>query len=199
MRFLYTLRHNRRSEILSYIRRAGPNGDFIARKISAHAMNIFMIKNFEWSYFTQFFYIGTITTVTIFLNLKKSVLPKITDPAHKTQCVHRVNIFQAQIRHVYLIKFTQTDWLLSNFWIGMNETNLTQHARSTDVNGCYENFEKKRGNLLRTTSFYSSSCCVKILFNIIMVYVIAALITEALKYELENWWGVTLTFQYINN
>ena len=32
-----------------------------------------------------------------------------------------------------------------------------------------------------------------------MVYVIAALITEALKYELENWRGVTLTFQYINN
>ena len=51
--------------------------------------------------------------------------------------------------------------------------------------GFDENFEK-RGNLLRTTSFYSSSCCVKILFNIIMVYVIAALITEALKYELEN-------------
>ena len=56
--------------MLSYIRRAGPNGDFISREISAHAMNIFMIKNFEWPYFTQYFTLGTITTVTIFLNLK---------------------------------------------------------------------------------------------------------------------------------
>ena len=42
--------------------------------------------------------------------------------------------FWAQIGRVYLIKFTQTDWLLSNFWIDMNETNLTQHGRSTNVN-----------------------------------------------------------------
>ena len=28
---------------------------------------------------------------TIFPNLKKSVLPKITDPARETQCVHRVD------------------------------------------------------------------------------------------------------------
>ena len=40
----------------------------------------------------------------------------------------------AQIKHVYLIKFTQVVWLLTNWWIGMNETNLTQHGRSTDVN-----------------------------------------------------------------
>ena len=75
----------------------------------------------------------------------------------------------------------------------MNETNLTQHGRSTDVNaseifsseGYEENF-KKRGNFLRTTSFYGNSCCVRILINIIMVSVRAALVTKALKYELEN-------------
>ena len=45
--------------------------------------------------------------------------------------------------------------MLSNFLIGMNETNLTQRARSTDVNASHifsskgydENFEKW-GNLL---------------------------------------------------
>ena len=75
----------------------------------------------------------------------------------------------------------------------MNETNLTQHGRSTDVNaseiffskGYEENFQK-RGNLLRTTSFYGNSCCVRILINIIMVSVRAALVTKALKCELEN-------------
>ena len=75
----------------------------------------------------------------------------------------------------------------------MNETNLTQHGRSTDVNaseiffseGYEENFQK-RGNLSRTMSFYRNSCCVRILINIIMVSVRAALVTKALKYELEN-------------
>ena len=41
---------------------------------------------------------------------------------------------RAQIGHVYLMKFTQAVWLLSSWWKGMNETNLTQHCRSTDVN-----------------------------------------------------------------
>ena len=75
----------------------------------------------------------------------------------------------------------------------MNETNLTQHGRSTDVNaseiffskGYEENF-KKRGNFLRTTSFYGNLCCVRILINIIMVSVRAALVTKVLKHELEN-------------
>ena len=40
----------------------------------------------------------------------------------------------AQIKHVYLIKFTQVVWFLTKWRIGMNETNLTQHGRSTDVN-----------------------------------------------------------------
>ena len=66
----------------------------------------------------------------------------------------------AQIKHVYLIKFTQVVWLLTNWWIGMNETNLTQHGRSTDVNASHvlylrdkKKTLKKRGNFLRTTSF----------------------------------------------
>ena len=75
----------------------------------------------------------------------------------------------------------------------MNETNLTQHERSTNVNaseiffseGYEENF-KKRGNFLRTTSFYGNSCCVRILINIIMVSIKAVLVTKALKYESEN-------------
>ena len=46
----------------------------------------------------------------------------------------------------------------------MNETNLTQHGRSTDVNA---------SDILYPIS-------------IIMVYVTAALIIKALKYELEN-------------
>ena len=75
----------------------------------------------------------------------------------------------------------------------MNETNLTQHDRSTDVNASdilYSRDTKKnldkRWNLLKTTSFYGNSCCVRILINIIMVYVTAALIIKAMKYELEN-------------
>ena len=73
----------------------------------------------------------------------------------------------------------------------MNKTNLTQHGRSTDVHASDvfyptdKHFEK-RGNLLRTTSFYGNSCCVRILINIIMVSVRAALIIKALEYELEN-------------
>ena len=75
----------------------------------------------------------------------------------------------------------------------MNETNLTQRVKSTDISalkiffskGYEENFEKKR-NLFRTTSFYNDLCFVRILTNIVMVYVRAAMIIEALKYELEN-------------
>ena len=70
----------------------------------------------------------------------------------------------------------------------MNETNLTQHGRSTDVNasdvlyprGKKETL-KERGNLLRTMSFLFR--CVRILINIIMVCVRAGLIIEALEYE----------------
>ena len=70
----------------------------------------------------------------------------------------------------------------------MNETNLTQHGRSTDVNAS-EIFSprdtkktfKKRGNLSRTMSFYRNSCCVRILINIIMVSVRAALVTKSVE------------------
>ena len=75
----------------------------------------------------------------------------------------------------------------------MNETNLTQHGRSTDVNASdvlylrdKKKILKKRGNLLRTTSFIGNLCRVRILINIIMVSVRAALIIKALEYELEN-------------
>ena len=42
---------------------------------------------------------------------------------------------------------------------------------------------KKRGNLLRTTSFNGNSCRVRILIKIIMVCVRAPLIIKALEYE----------------
>ena len=65
----------------------------------------------------------------------------------------------------------------------MNETNLTQHGRSTDVDASHvlylrdkKKTLKKRGKLLRTTSFNGNSCCV-------MVCVRAALIIKALEYE----------------
>ena len=78
-------------------------------------------------------------------------------------------------------------WFLTNWWIGMNKTNLTQHGRSTDVDVLYlrdkKKTLKKRGNLLRTTSFNGNPCCVRILINIIMVCVRAALIIKALEYE----------------
>ena len=97
----------------------------------------------------------------------------------------------AQIKHVFFIEFTQAVWLLTNWWLGMNETNLTQHGRSTDVNASdvlylrdKKKTLKKRGNLLRTTSsFYGNSCRVRMLINIIMVCVRAALIIKALVYE----------------
>ena len=64
----------------------------------------------------------------------------------------------------------------------MNKTNLTQHGRSTDVYASdvlypkdKKNILKKRGNLLRTASFFGNSCCVRILINIIMVSLRAAL------------------------
>ena len=72
----------------------------------------------------------------------------------------------------------------------MNETNLTQHGRSTDGNTSNvlyprdkKKIKKKRGNLIRTTSFYGNSCLVRILINIIMVCVRAALIKKALEYK----------------
>ena len=72
----------------------------------------------------------------------------------------------------------------------MNETNLTQHGRSTDVNVSNvlylkdkKKILKKRGNLLRTRSFIGNSCRVRILINIIVVCVRAALIIKALEYE----------------
>ena len=73
----------------------------------------------------------------------------------------------------------------------MNETNLTQHGRSTDVNASDVLYvrdkkkikKKKKGNLIKTTSFYGNSCRVRILINTIMVSVRAALIKKALKYE----------------
>ena len=75
----------------------------------------------------------------------------------------------------------------------MNDSNLIQHGRSTDVNASdilYPRDTKKnldkRWSLLKTTSFYGNSCCVRILINIIMVDVRAALIIKALKYEPEN-------------
>ena len=72
----------------------------------------------------------------------------------------------------------------------MNETNLTQHGRSTEVNASdvlylrdKKKILKKRGILLRRTSFYGNSCRARILINIIMVCVRAALIIKALEYE----------------
>ena len=72
----------------------------------------------------------------------------------------------------------------------MNETNLSQHGKSTDVNASHvlylrdkKKTLKKRGNLIKTTSFYGNSCRVRILINIIMVSVRAALINKALEYE----------------
>ena len=44
---------------------------------------------------------------------------------------------------------------------------------------------KKRGNLLRTTSFNGNSCRVRILIKIIMVCVRAALIIKPLEYEFQ--------------
>ena len=51
----------------------------------------------------------------------------------------------------------------------MNETNLTQQGRSTDVNVSdvlylkdKKKTLKKRGKLLRTTSFNDNSCCVMV-------------------------------------
>ena len=72
----------------------------------------------------------------------------------------------------------------------MNETNLTQHGRSTYVNATdvlyvrdKKKILKKRENLIKTTSFYGNSCRVRILINTIMVSVRAALIKKALEYE----------------
>ena len=72
----------------------------------------------------------------------------------------------------------------------MNETNLTQHGRSTDVNASdvlylrdKKKTLKKRGKLLRTTSFNGNSCRVRILIKIIIVCVRAPLIIKALEYE----------------
>ena len=99
----------------------------------------------------------------------------VQDNWPRAKNVHDINIYKL---------------LLTNWWIGMNETNLTQHGRSTDVNASdvlylrdKKKTLKKRGNLLRTTSFNGNSCRVRILIKIIMVCVRAALIIKALEYE----------------
>ena len=103
-----------------------------------------------------------------------------------------------------MIKFTQAVWLLTNWWIDINETILTQHGRSTDVNASdvlYLRDKKKilknRGKLLRTTSFYGNSCRVRILIKIIMVCVRAALIIKALEYEFKWKYDILKHFQNI--
>ena len=72
----------------------------------------------------------------------------------------------------------------------MSETNLTQRSTSTYVlcvrNFFSEEYEEnfqKRGDLLRTTSYYSNSNCVRKLINIIMASVRTAPATKALKCE----------------
>ena len=67
------------------------------------------------------------------------------------------------------------------------------------IQGVYKEKFETRWSLLKTTSLYDNSCCVRILINIIMVYVRAALIIKALEYELENRLEVALTHQHINN
>ena len=114
----------------------------------------------------------------------------------------------AQIKHVCLIKFTQAVWVLTNWWIGMNETNLSQHGKSTDVNASHvlylrdkKKTLKKRGNLIKTTSFYGNSCRVRILINIIMVSVRAALINKALEYEfkMKTWFFKTFFKHFLKH
>ena len=92
-----------------------------------------------------------------------------------------------------MIKFSQAVLLLINWWIGRNETNLTQHGRSTDLDAWdvvylrdKKKTFKKRGNLLRTTSFYGNSCRERRLIKIIIVCVRAPLIIKALEYEFLN-------------
>ena len=105
-----------------------------------------MLWTFSWKQF-QFpmalfhplFTLGTLKTATIFLDLK-TCFAEDNWPRAKKSSVYMISTFTnfswrlwAQIKHVYLIEFTQAVWLLTNWWIGMNETNLTQHGRSTDV------------------------------------------------------------------
>ena len=74
--------------------------------------------------------------------------------------------------------------------VGMSETNLTQRSTSTDVYASEifsprntKKIFKKKGDLLRTTSYYSNSNCVRKLINIIMASVRTAPATKALKCE----------------
>ena len=107
--------------------------------------------------FHPLFTLGTLTTATIFLDLKTCFAeddwPRAKNPLTFINFSLRL---WAQIKHVFLIEFTQAVWLLTNWWLGMNETNLTQHGRSTDVNASHvlylrdkKKTLKKRGNLLR--------------------------------------------------
>ena len=134
---------------------------------------LFMWWTFSWKQF-QFpmalfhplFTLGTLKTATIFLDLK-TCFAEDNWPRAKKSGVYMISTFinfswclWEQIKHVYLIEFTQVVWLLTNWWVGMNETNLTQRGRSTDVDASqvlYLRDKKKtlekRGNLLRTASF----------------------------------------------
>ena len=93
VRFKYILCYHRHWKTLSYLGRprrhhGGPNGDFMIRKISAHVMNIFITKNFNfgWLLLTNFVTLRTPTTVSVFLNLN-ICFAEITDP-RLTQCEH---------------------------------------------------------------------------------------------------------------
>ena len=166
----------------------GPNENFI-RRISARVINIFMktvsILN---GLISPFVYIGNTKngyhlSGSQYLFGRRYLIPR--EKCNVYMILTLINFswrLWTQIKHVYLIKFTQAVWLLTNWRIAMNKTNLTQHGRSTDVYASdvlyptdKKNILKKRGNLLRTTSFFSNSCCVRILINIIMVSLRAAL------------------------
>ena len=172
----------------------GPNEDFIRRIISARLINIFMkTVSISNGLISPVVYIGNTKNGYHLSGSQYLFCRRYLTPREKCNVYMILTLINfpsrlwTQINQVYLIKFTQAVWLLTNWWIGMNVFYPTD-----------KHFEK-RGNLLRTTSFYGNSCCVRILINITMVSVRAALIIKALEYELENWWEVALTHQYITN
>ena len=84
----------------------------------------------------RFSSLRTPTTISVFLNLN-ICFAEITGPALDAMRTF-VNFWGcfscAQIRHSYWIRFTLSFWLLSKRWIVVNDTNVTQHGRSTDFN-----------------------------------------------------------------
>ena len=134
----------------------GPNETFIRRRISARVINIFMkTVSISNGLISPFVYIGNTKNGYHLSGSQYLFGRRYLTPREKCNVYMMLTLTNfswrlwTQIKHVYLIKFTQAVWLLTNWWIAMNKTNLTQHGRSTDVYASDVLYPTDKKNILK--------------------------------------------------